>query len=98
MMFVVVKVYSVKFPPCYRMQTQFLLTSATAEHTFSALWRVKSFLRSTISQEYCMTLHIYKEKTYEIDLMKIIELQAHQLIIIFYSKTSTGLVHGVSSP
>ena len=50
------------------------VTSATAERTFFALQRIKSFLRSTMSQErlnHCMTLHIYKEKTDEIDLMKI---------------------------
>ena len=50
------------------------VTSATAERTFSALRQVKSFLRSTMSQErlnHCMTLHIYKEKTDEIDLTKV---------------------------
>ena len=52
------------------------VTSATAECTFSALHhdQVKSFLRSTMSQEWlnhCMTLNINKETTDEIDLMKI---------------------------
>ena len=52
----------------------FPVTSATAERTFFALQQIKSFLQSTMSQErlnHCMTLHIYKEKTDEIDLMKI---------------------------
>ena len=42
------------------------VTSATAERTFSALRRIKSFLRSTMLKlrlNYCMILHIYKEKT-----------------------------------
>ena len=50
------------------------VTSATAERTFSALRRVKSFLRSTTSQErlnHCMILHIYKKETDEIDLTKV---------------------------
>ena len=50
------------------------VTSATAERTFSTLRRVKSYLRSTMSQEQlnnCMILHIYKEKTDEIDLTKV---------------------------
>ena len=53
------------------------VTSATAERTFSALRRVKSFLRSTMLQarlNHCMILHIHKEKTDEIvqiDLTKV---------------------------
>lgn len=47
------------------------VTTATAERTFSALRRLKTFLRSTPSQpnlNQIMLLHIHKERTDRIDL------------------------------
>ena len=47
-------------------------TNAVSEHSFSALRRVKSYLRSTIKQErltHLMTLHIHKQLTNELDLI-----------------------------
>ena len=47
------------------------VTSATAERTFSVLWHMKTYLRSTMTQEKLnnvMLLHIYKELTDETNL------------------------------
>ena len=57
------------------MQTVFTIpvTSATAEHTFSALRRLKTFLRSSMLQSRlnnCMVLHVHKDKTDQIDLVR----------------------------
>ena len=41
-------------------------TNATSERSFSALMRVKSYLRSTMLQErlkYLMLLHVHKDRT-----------------------------------
>ena len=50
-------------------------TNATSERSFSALRRVKSYLRSTMLQErlnYLMLLHVHKEFTDAIDLKYIL--------------------------
>ena len=50
------------------------VTSATAERAFSALRRLKNFLRSTMSQprlNHVMILHIHKERTDKLDLTTI---------------------------
>lgn len=50
------------------------VTSATAERTFSVLRRMKTYLRSTMTQERLnnvMLLHIYKELTDETNLEEI---------------------------
>ena len=50
------------------------VTSATAVRTFSVLWRMKTYLRSTMTQERLnnvMLLHIYKELTDETNLEEI---------------------------
>ena len=50
------------------------VTSATAERTFSKLRRVKTFLWLSMLQprlNHCMILHVHKEKTDEIDLIKV---------------------------
>ena len=50
------------------------VTSATAERTFSVLQRMKTYLRSTMTQEKLnnvMLLHIYKELTDETNLEEI---------------------------
>ena len=50
------------------------VTSATAERTFSALRRLKTFLRTTMTQTrlyHVAILHIHKEKTDEIELESI---------------------------
>ena len=49
-------------------------TNATSERTFSALRRIKSYLRSTMSQvrlNYLMVLHVHKALTDTIKLEKI---------------------------
>ena len=46
-------------------------TNATSERSFSALRRVKSYLRSTMGQEilnYLMLLHVHNDKTDKLDL------------------------------
>ena len=48
-------------------------TNAESERMFSALRRLKTYLRSTMSEErlnYLMVLHVQKEKTDSIDLIK----------------------------
>ena len=50
------------------------VTTATAECSFSALRRLKTFLRSSMLQttlNYVMLLHVHKEKTDELDLLQI---------------------------
>ena len=49
-------------------------TNATSERTFSALRRVKSYLRTTMTQSrlnHLMLLHIHKEKTDDLDLIEV---------------------------
>ncbi len=49
------------------------VTSATAERTFSAMRRLKNFLRSTMKQvlfNNVMLLHVHKQETDNIDLKK----------------------------
>lgn len=53
------------------------VTSATAERTFSVLRRMKTYLRSSMTQERlnnAMILHIYKELTDMLDLNEIAEM------------------------
>ena len=48
-------------------------TNAASERSFSALRRVKMYLRSTMTQErlnYLMVLHIHRELTDELDLIE----------------------------
>ena len=50
------------------------MTSATAERTFSTLRRVKSYLRSTMSQKrlnHVIILHTHKQRTDDLDLYEI---------------------------
>ena len=49
-------------------------TIATSERTFSALRRINTFLRSTVTQarlNQLMTLHVHKDKTDALDLTEI---------------------------
>ncbi len=46
-------------------------TNATSERSFSALRRVKTYLRATMGQErlnYLMLLHVHKDRTDALDL------------------------------
>ena len=50
------------------------VTTDTAERTFSALWRLKTYLRSTMTQprlNHVMLLHIHKERTDELDILQV---------------------------
>ena len=50
-------------------------TKASSERSFSALWRVKSYLRCTMGQErlnYLMLLHVPNDKTDKLDLKSIL--------------------------
>ena len=50
------------------------VTTATAERTFSVLRRLKTFLRSTMSQprlNHALLLHIHKDRTDNINLISI---------------------------
>ena len=49
-------------------------TNATSERSFSAMRRVKSYLRSTMGQErlnHLMTLHVHKESTDSLNLVQV---------------------------
>ena len=49
-------------------------TNATSERSFSALRRIKSYLRSTMKQErlnHLLLLHVHKNKTHGLDLNRI---------------------------
>lgn len=49
-------------------------TNATSERSFSALRRIKSYLRSTMKQErlnHLLVLHVHKNKTHGLDLNRI---------------------------
>ena len=50
-------------------------TNATSERSFSTLRRLKSYLRTTMTQErlnYLMLLHVHKDGTDALDLMAIL--------------------------
>ena len=52
------------------------MTSATAEHTFSTLRRLKDYLRSSMSQErlnHIIILHTHKDRTDMIKLEETVE-------------------------
>ena len=52
-----------------------LATNATSERSFSALRRVKSYLRTTMGQQrlnYLMLLHVHKERTDNLDLRSVL--------------------------
>uniref|UniRef100_H3AGB2 HAT C-terminal dimerisation domain-containing protein n=1 Tax=Latimeria chalumnae TaxID=7897 RepID=H3AGB2_LATCH len=49
-------------------------TNAISERSFSALRRVKTWLRSTMKQSrlnWCMVLHVHNDETDKLDLLKI---------------------------
>ena len=50
------------------------VTTATAERTFSALRRLKTYLRTTMSQQrlnHTMLLYVHKDRTDKIDIVNI---------------------------
>ena len=50
-------------------------TNATSELSLSALWRVKTYLRSTMEQErlnYLILLQVHSDKTDKLDLKAIL--------------------------
>ena len=50
-------------------------TNASSERSFSALRRVKTYLRATMKQDrlnYLMLLHVHKDKTDELDLKLLV--------------------------
>lgn len=52
------------------------MTSATAERSFSSLRRLKSYLRSTMTQKklnHVTLLHVHKKRTDEIDVSSIVQ-------------------------
>ena len=46
-------------------------TNVSSERSFSALRRVKSYLRSTMGLNHLMTLHVHKESTDSLNLVQI---------------------------
>ena len=51
-----------------------LVTTTTAERTFSVLCRLKTFFRSSMSQprlNHVTILHIHKERTDQLDMLEI---------------------------
>ena len=52
------------------------VTTSTAERTFSALHRLKTYLRTSMSQQrlnHAMTLYVHKERTDQINLDEILK-------------------------
>ena len=50
-------------------------TNASSERSFSALWRVKTYLRTTMTQEclnYLMIIHVHKERTDALDMKTLL--------------------------
>ena len=50
-------------------------TNASSERSFSALRRVKTYLRAAMKQDrlnYLMLLHVHKDKTDELDLKLLV--------------------------
>ena len=64
--------YQAIFPQMMKLIQLLLVipaTSATSERSFSSLWLVKTFLRSTMSQErlnYLMMIYVHKERAIDI--------------------------------
>ena len=52
------------------------ITTCTAERSFSCLRRIKTYLRSTMSEERlnCILLHVHKEATDHLDLKEIVSM------------------------
>ena len=51
-----------------------MVTNVLSERSFLTLCRIKTYLRSTMSQErlnHCILLNVYKEETDDIDLINI---------------------------
>ena len=52
------------------------VTTASSERSFSALKHVKTYLRSSMTQNrlnHCMLLHVHKDKTQKLDLRQLAE-------------------------
>ena len=65
------------------------VTTASSEHNFSALKRIKTYLRNSMTQQqlnHCMVFHIHQEKTSAIDLNSIAKTfgQANKGQICFF--------------
>ena len=63
-----------------RIHLTILITTATAERSFSALCHVKTYLRSTMSEERLnniMLLHVHKDLCDSTDLSKIAQMLCH---------------------
>ena len=72
------------------------MTTATAERTFSTMRRIKTYLRSTMTQErlnHAMTLHIHKGRTDELNITDI----AQQFISFKMKDGCTHLVHFINT-
>ena len=48
-------------------------SNATSERSFSALRRIKTYLRTTMTQESLMLLHVHQELIDKIDLLEVAE-------------------------
>ena len=52
------------------------VTTATAERIFSALKRIKTYLRNSMTQQclnHCFILHVHRQKTDSLDLKEIVQ-------------------------
>ena len=70
-------------------------TNALSERSFSALHRLKTWLRSTMSQSrlnWCMVLNVHREKTDELQMIPLlighyesrIDLKSHNIVLNLY--------------
>ena len=60
-------------------------TNALSERSFSILCRIKTYLRSMMSQErlnHCMLLNMYKEETDDIELINIAQSTERRQTVI----------------
>ena len=68
------------------------VTIATAERSFSGLKRIKTYLRNSMTQQclnHCMLLHIHRNKTDDLDLLKIAtEFKRNEIILETNNKNS----------
>ncbi len=74
-----------------RTTTTIPVTTSSAERNFSTLKRIKTYLRSSMTQSrlnHCVLLHVHQDKTDELDLHTIAKelVQINERRINFFGK------------
>ena len=71
------------------------MASATAERSFSALRRLKNYLRTTMTQKqlnHLIVMHIHKERTDQLDLSSIATRSSYLLMNVVRAILALGLI------